>query len=229
MEIDCVWNHYFLTMIDAPSLCIFIFSFTGFLSRLSAICAAVCSAVVAEVRYQNHELVCCSDDSVDIIYWYSFVCDVSLKVKLLCCNSSKSKRLPWDISGILTSVTPAPATALCPERLAVHWLTPWRQPPLKCEGLYTLWQTKVSLQCHQITSPLPISGLLRPLSFFFFQPCWRDRKSSSSGADQRACPWRPNALIIYLSAHRQTKQHTPILWQVQQLPARRGCSRVGVG
>lgn len=36
MEINCVWNHYFLTMIDAVSLCIFIFTFTGSVSWLSA-------------------------------------------------------------------------------------------------------------------------------------------------------------------------------------------------
>lgn len=59
VEIDCIWNHYFLTVIDAPSLCIFIFSFTGPRSRLSAECGAVCSPVMAEVSCPNYELVCC--------------------------------------------------------------------------------------------------------------------------------------------------------------------------
>ena len=50
MEIDCVWNHFFLTMIDALSLCIFIFSFTGSLSWLTAGRSVVCYPVMAEVK-----------------------------------------------------------------------------------------------------------------------------------------------------------------------------------
>lgn len=72
MGINCVWNHYFLTMIDAPSLCIFIFSFTGSLLWLSAECGVVCYPVMSEVRYQNTSLpaaLSALDVSVDIIYW----------------------------------------------------------------------------------------------------------------------------------------------------------------
>lgn len=55
MEIDYIWNHCFLTVIDAQSLCIFIFTFTGSLSWLSAECGAVCCVVMAEVSYQSYE------------------------------------------------------------------------------------------------------------------------------------------------------------------------------
>lgn len=58
MEIDYVWKHFCRTVIDVPSSCIFIFSFTDSLSWLSAGCAAVCYPVMAEVKYPNHELVC---------------------------------------------------------------------------------------------------------------------------------------------------------------------------
>lgn len=51
VEIDCTWNHCFLSVIDAHSLCIFIFSFTGSTSLLSA--DAVCSLCAL-----NYELVC---------------------------------------------------------------------------------------------------------------------------------------------------------------------------
>lgn len=59
MAINCVWNHYFLTMIDAPDLCIFIFSFTGSLSWLFAECGVVCCPVTGEVRYRNHKPASC--------------------------------------------------------------------------------------------------------------------------------------------------------------------------
>lgn len=51
VEIDCTWNRCFLGVIDAHSLCIFIFSFTGSPSLLSA--DAVCSLLA-----QNYELIC---------------------------------------------------------------------------------------------------------------------------------------------------------------------------
>ncbi len=108
------------------------------------------------------------DDSVDIIYWNSFFCDVLLKEQFMCCNSFKVWKGSRSLSQMSRLFKPQlPQQQLCSILsslpYAVHWLTLWRQPPLKCEGPYSLWQTKVSLQCHQITSPLPISGPLWPL------------------------------------------------------------------
>lgn len=51
VEIDCTWNCCFLSVIDAHSLCIFIVSFTGTPSLLSA--DAVCSQLAL-----NYEFVC---------------------------------------------------------------------------------------------------------------------------------------------------------------------------
>lgn len=65
VEIDCTWNRCFLSVIDARSLCIFIFSFTGPASLLSA--DAVCSPLAPELRARLPP-PSAPDDAADTMY-----------------------------------------------------------------------------------------------------------------------------------------------------------------